>query len=165
MKTTSGLIAMLSASLTALPASSTKLIHDNFSTVEVPMTTEHAITTHRRPWMANCVMMVRVLLKISSLHPLITDVAKAMCKLIPELKVHWHGLPNPQGQHVCYGSDLEKVAKYDNIKKLVKHCQWDPLWDILGYTKDQFVSCDMTLIISSLLPQILGLTLCSKTTI
>lgn len=101
----------------ACPASSTKLFHDNFSTVKVPMTTEHAITTHRRPWIANCGMMARVLLKLSLLNLLITNTAKTMGKLIPELKVHWHGLPHPQGQYVRYRSGLEKVAKYNNIKE------------------------------------------------
>lgn len=109
--------------------------------------------------------MARVLLKISSVYLLITDIAKAMGKLIPELKVHRHGLPSPQSQHVCYGSDLEKVAKYNNTKKVVKQISVGPLWNILGYTKDQVVSSDITLIIiSSLLPQILWLTLSSKTT-
>uniref|UniRef100_A0AC11EQX1 Uncharacterized protein n=1 Tax=Ovis aries TaxID=9940 RepID=A0AC11EQX1_SHEEP len=37
---------------------------------------------------------------------------------------------------------LEKPAKYDEIKKVVKQASEGPLKGILGYTEDQVVSCD-----------------------
>jgi glyceraldehyde 3-phosphate dehydrogenase len=37
---------------------------------------------------------------------------------------------------------LEKVAKSDDIKKVVKQAWEGPLNAILDYTKDQAVSCD-----------------------
>ena len=37
---------------------------------------------------------------------------------------------------------LEEPAKYDEIKKVVKHALEGPLKGILGYTEDQVVSCD-----------------------
>ena len=40
---------------------------------------------------------------------------------------------------------LEKVSKYDNIKKVVKQASEGPLKGILSYTKDQDVSCDLNL--------------------
>lgn len=40
---------------------------------------------------------------------------------------------------------LEKVSKYDDIKKVVKQAMEGPLKDILSYTKDQDVSCDFNL--------------------
>nr|XP_038962009.1 glyceraldehyde-3-phosphate dehydrogenase-like [Rattus norvegicus] len=37
---------------------------------------------------------------------------------------------------------LEKLAKYDDVKKVVKKASEDPLKGIVGYTEDQAVSCD-----------------------
>ncbi|XP_037065477.1 glyceraldehyde-3-phosphate dehydrogenase-like [Peromyscus leucopus] len=37
---------------------------------------------------------------------------------------------------------LQKPAKYDDIKKVVKQASEGPLKGILGYTEDQVVSCD-----------------------
>jgi glyceraldehyde 3-phosphate dehydrogenase len=37
---------------------------------------------------------------------------------------------------------LEKVTKYDDIKKVVKQVLEGPLKGILSYTKDKVVSCD-----------------------
>jgi glyceraldehyde 3-phosphate dehydrogenase len=37
---------------------------------------------------------------------------------------------------------LEKPAKYNDIKKMVKQASEGPLKGILGYTEDQIVSCN-----------------------
>jgi glyceraldehyde 3-phosphate dehydrogenase len=37
---------------------------------------------------------------------------------------------------------LEKPAKYDDIKKVIKQASKGPMKGILGYTEDQVVSCD-----------------------
>jgi glyceraldehyde 3-phosphate dehydrogenase len=37
---------------------------------------------------------------------------------------------------------LEKPAKYEDIKKVVKQASVGPLKGILGYTEDQVISCD-----------------------
>ncbi|XP_029410192.1 glyceraldehyde-3-phosphate dehydrogenase-like [Nannospalax galili] len=37
---------------------------------------------------------------------------------------------------------LEKAAKYDDIKEVVKQASEGPLKGILGYSEDQVISCD-----------------------
>ena len=68
-----------------------------------------------------------------------------MGKFIPELKGKLTGMtfhvPTPNvsiGDLTCY---LEKPAKYDYIKNVVKQASEGSLKVILGYTEDQVVSC------------------------
>ena len=70
-----------------------------------------------------------------------------MGKIIPELNgkltsVAFYIL-TPNVSIVDLTCHLEKVAKYEDIKKVVKQTFKDPLEGILGYTEDQVVSCDL----------------------
>ncbi|MEJ1283719.1 hypothetical protein NN561_014694 [Cricetulus griseus] len=56
---------------------------------------------------------------------------------------------------ICH---LEKADKYDDIKKMVKYASEGPLKGILGYTGDQIVFWDLTVMLI-LLPLMLGLAL------
>nr|XP_034377513.1 glyceraldehyde-3-phosphate dehydrogenase-like [Arvicanthis niloticus] len=120
-----------------------KVIHDNFGIVEGLMTTVHAITaTVNGPsgklWRDGHGAAQNII-------PASTGAAKAVGKVIPELNRKLTGMvfrvPTPNVSIVDLTCHLEKPAKYDDIKKVVKQVSEGPLKGILGYTEDQVVSC------------------------
>jgi glyceraldehyde 3-phosphate dehydrogenase len=78
--------------------------------------------------------------------PVSTGAAKAVGKVIQELNRKLTGMafpvPTPNVSIMDLTCRLEKPAKYEDIKKVVKQASEGPLKGILGYTEDQVVSCD-----------------------
>ncbi|XP_012369118.1 glyceraldehyde-3-phosphate dehydrogenase-like [Octodon degus] len=124
-----------------------KVIHDNFSIVEGLMTTVLTITATQKTvdgpsgklWCDGPGAAQNII-------PVSTGAAKAMGKVIPELNRKLTSMafpvPNPNMSVVDLTCRLEKAAKYNDIKKVVKQASDGPLKGILGYTKDQVVSCN-----------------------
>jgi glyceraldehyde 3-phosphate dehydrogenase len=78
--------------------------------------------------------------------PSSTGAAKAVTKVIPELKGKLTGMsfrvPTLNVSVVDLTCRLEKAASYDDIKKAMKAAADGPLKGILGYTEDAVVSSD-----------------------
>ncbi|MBZ3872783.1 Glyceraldehyde-3-phosphate dehydrogenase [Sciurus carolinensis] len=123
------------------------VIHDNLGTVEGLMTTVHAIPATQKTvdgpsaklWHDGCEAAQNII-------PASTGAAKAIGKVIPELNGKLTGMafrvPTPNTSAMDLTCHLEKAAKYDDIKKVVKQASEGPLKGILGYIEDQVISWD-----------------------
>jgi len=124
-----------------------KVLHDNFGIAEGLMTTVHSTTATQKTvdspsnkdWRGGRAASGNII-------PSSTGAAKAVTKVIPELKGKLTGMsfrvPTLNVSVVDLTCRLEKAASYEDIKKAMKAASEGPLKGILGYTEDDVVSSD-----------------------
>eukprot|EP01133_Synstelium_polycarpum_P016451 gene16451-19565_t len=124
-----------------------KVLHDKFGIIEGLMSTVHAVTATQKTvdgpsakdWRGGRG-------GFSNIIPSSTGAAKAVTKVIPELKGKLTGMsfrvPVADVSVVDLTVRLEKAATYEEIKKAMKEASEGELKGVLGYTEDQVVSSD-----------------------
>nr|NVI74073.1 glyceraldehyde 3 phosphate dehydrogenase 1 [Cucujiformia] len=125
-----------------------KVIHDNFEIVEGLMTTVHATTATQKTVDGPSGKQWRDGRGASqNIIPASTGAAKAVTKVIPELKGKLTGMafrvPVPNVSVVDLTVRLGKAASMDDIKSKVKEASESSLKGIIGYTEEQIVSSDL----------------------
>ena len=125
----------------------TKVLHDNFGIVEGLMTTVHATTATQKTvdgpsakdWRGGRAAAGNII-------PSSTGAAKAVTKVIPELKGKLTGMafrvPTLNVSVVDLTCRLEKATDYEAIKAAMKKASETDLKGVLGYTEDEVVSSD-----------------------
>jgi glyceraldehyde 3-phosphate dehydrogenase len=125
----------------------TKVLNDNFGIVEGLMTTVHATTATQKTvdgpsakdWRGGRAAAGNII-------PSSTGAAKAVTKVIPELKGKLTGMafrvPTLNVSVVDLTCRLEKTTDYDAIKAAMKKASETTLKGVLGYTEDEVVSSD-----------------------
>lgn len=125
-----------------------KVVHDNFGIRTGLMTTVHAATATQptvdgpslKDWRGGRSVVA------GNIIPSSTGAAKAVGKVIPALKGKLTGMAfriaSADVSVVDVTLNLEKGAKYDEIKAAVKAASEGPMKGILGYTEDAVVSTD-----------------------
>ncbi|MDR1792851.1 MAG: type I glyceraldehyde-3-phosphate dehydrogenase [Bacteroidales bacterium] len=124
-----------------------KVVHENFGLLEGLMTTVHAATAtqktvdgpSKKDWRGGRAA-------IGNIIPSSTGAAKAVTKVIPELKGRLTGMsfrvPTVNVSVVDLTCRLQKETSYEQIKEALKTASQTTLKGILAYTEDAVVSTD-----------------------
>ncbi len=123
-----------------------KILNDNFGIVESLMTTVHAATNGQKTVDAPSSKWRRGRSALNNIIPTTTGAAKAVTKVIPELKGKMDAMafrvPTADVSVVDFTVRLEKSTSYDEIKKVMKDAAANEYKGVLSYTEDEVVSQD-----------------------
>jgi glyceraldehyde 3-phosphate dehydrogenase len=124
-----------------------KVLNDKFGLKKGLMTTVHAYTNDQRILDLPHSDLRRARAAVMSIIPTTTGAAKAVGKVLPELKGKLDGMamrvPTPDGSVVDLTVELEKVTTIEEINAAMKEAAEGPMKGILEYTEDPIVSCDI----------------------
>jgi len=124
-----------------------KVLHDNFGIEIGYMTTIHSYTNDQRILDLPHKDLRRARSAALSQIPTTTGAAKAVGKVIPELKGKLDGIsvrvPTPTGSLVDLVAVLKKAATKEEINAAMKKAADGPMKGILEYTEDEIVSVDV----------------------
>jgi len=145
MKPTDTIVSNASCTTNCL-APIAKILHDNFGIEEALMTTVHAATSGQKTVDAPSGKRRRGRSALVNIIPTTTGAAKAVTKVIPELKGKMDAMafrvPTADVSVVDFTVRLTKSTSYDEIKKVMKEASENEFKGILGYTEDEVVSQD-----------------------
>lgn len=124
-----------------------KVLHDKFGIVRGFMTTIHAYTNDQRILDLPHKDLRRARAAALSIIPTTTGAAKAVGKVIPELKGKLDGfamrVPVFDGSIVDLVAELKTSVTVEEINTAMKEAAEGPLKGILEYTEEPIVSCDI----------------------
>jgi glyceraldehyde 3-phosphate dehydrogenase len=124
-----------------------KVIHDGFGIKHGVMTTIHAYTNDQRILDLPHKDLRRARAAAVSMIPTTTGAARAVTKVLPELKGRLDGMavrvPTVDGSLVDLSFEVEKPASIDAINGAVRAAAQGAMKDIIEYTEDPIVSVDV----------------------
>ena len=124
-----------------------KVLHDEFGIVKGFMTTVHAYTNDQRILDLPHKDLRRARAAAVSIIPTTTGAAKAVGKIIPDLKGKLDGfalrVPVSDGSVVDLVAELKKTVTIEQVNAAMKRAAEGSLKGILEYTEDPIVSCDI----------------------
>ena len=124
-----------------------KVLNDSFGVERGFMNTIHSYTNDQRILDAPHSDLRRARSAAVSQIPTTTGAAKAVGKVIPELKGKLDGLavrvPTPTGSLVDFVAILKKEATKEEINAAMKKAAEGPMKSVLEYTEDEIVSVDI----------------------
>jgi len=123
-----------------------KVLNENFGIIEGLVTTVHAATASQNTVDGPLKKWRRGRSALNNIIPTTTGAAKAVTKIMPELKGKLLAMavrvPTADVSLVDLTVRLEKSTSYEEIKAVMKKASENELKGILGYTEDEVVSQD-----------------------
>ncbi len=124
-----------------------KVLHDNFGIEKGFMTTVHSYTNDQKVLDLPHKDLRRARAAAVSIIPTTTGAAKAVGKVIPELKGKLDGfalrVPTPDGSITDLVATLKKEVTIEEVNAAMKAAAEGPMKGILEYTEDPIVSADI----------------------